>query len=163
MRFLVAKTCDLSQSLTPLLILVIGRFVAPTWYKSQFLTPLLILDVGRLVSAISCEESEFLAVQERNSKSYYHQYTINCLKRWISLFNNNAPLRFSASLAKIALTNNEYLLLQHKNIIKQNNKIMEDYYDEEYPYYNDDEYDMLYDAFDGEEELCRLWELGQLS
>jgi|GEM_PF-5620218 len=39
---------------------------------------------------------------------------------------------------------------------------MEDYYDEEYPYYNDDEYDMLYDAFDGEEELCRLWELGQL-
>lgn len=34
--------------------------------------------------------------------------------------------------------------------------------DEEYPYYNDDEYDMLYDAFDGEEELYRLWKLGQL-
>ena len=116
----------------------------------------------RFMGAITCKKSQSLAVQERNSKSYYHQATINCLKRWISLFNNNAPLRFSASLANIALTNNEYLLLQHKDIIKQNNKIMEDYYDEEYPYYNDDEYDMLYDAFDGEEELCRLWELGQL-
>ena len=135
---------------------------AKTCNKSQSLTPLLILVMMRFLGAKTCNKSQSLAVQERNSKSYYHQDTINCLKRWISLFNNNAPLRFSASLAKIALTNNEYLLLQHKDIIKQNNKIMEDYYDEEYPYYNDDEYDMLYDAFDGEEELCRLWELGQL-